>query len=66
MRAAIFVDGSFFLKRIRNICDLLSPTETASILMRGCLSLLLKQYKKNQPKDLYRFKEKGERIPLRH
>ncbi len=54
MRAAILVDGAFFLKRIRSICGPLSPSDTASILIRGCRSLLFKQHNEEKPKELYR------------
>lgn len=54
MRAAILVDGAFFLKRIRSICGLLSPSETATILIRGCLSLLTMHHNEAEPKKLYR------------
>lgn len=54
MRAAILVDGAFFLKRIRSICGHLSAPDTATILTRGCNSLLTKHHNKSQPKELYR------------
>ena len=54
MRAAILVDGAFFLKRIRKICGPLTPEQTASILVRGCDSLLTKYVNHENPKDIYR------------
>lgn len=54
MRAAILVDGAFFLKRIRTICGPITPPETATILVQGCLSLLIKQHNRTHPKDIYR------------
>ena len=54
MRAAVLVDGAFFLKRIRTLCGILTPAETATILLMGCRSLLTQNHNEESPKDLYR------------
>ncbi|MHB1933654.1 MAG: NYN domain-containing protein [Leptospirillum sp.] len=53
MRSAILVDGAFFLKRIHSIYGSLTPSDTVTVLMNGCHSLLSKKYN-HTPKNLYR------------
>lgn len=54
MKAAILVDGAFFLNRIKRIYDIRTPQETAHILYNGCRALLRKGPNLENPKNLYR------------